>query len=417
MKVLISIYDFNSQKTGPIYPKERLMGWKLIEQINQRHKLWILTNSQNRDAVMTEMAKGKLEKAKVIFIDLSKLKIILYKMGFKEPVYYYFWQFYAWRKAKQLHKEIKFDMAHQITFGKDWMPGYIGAFLPVPFIWGPIGGGSFVPNELLKELCFFVRLVEKWKRVVQRIGRNLWIRRKTLKRSNTILVCTKETKRDIPRKYHSKIHYFPKKGIKKEEIGPVPKKKQKQKQFAILSAGRMHRFSGFDLAIRAFHLFSKENQNTRLEILGKGKEKKNLEELIEQLDLKYRVKIKPWMERKKLLSLMQRCDVFFYPGLNDEKGTLIVDAMAQGKPVVGLDIAGPGFHIQKEWGIKIKPRTKEMVINGLALALEKLYKSEPLRRKLGRAARKRVKDYYIWDEMGKSMEKIYQSLINPDNVL
>jgi glycosyltransferase involved in cell wall biosynthesis len=43
----------------------------------------------------------------------------------------------------------------------------------------------------------------------------------------------------------------------------------------------------------------------------------------------------------------------------------------------------------------------------LALALEKLYKSEPLRRKMGKAARKRAKEYYLWDELGKRINEIY----------
>jgi glycosyltransferase involved in cell wall biosynthesis len=84
--------------------------------------------------------------------------------------------------------------------------------------------------------------------------------------------------------------------------------------------------------------------------------------------------------------------------------------MAQGKPVVCVDTAGPGFHIRKEWGIKVEPRTKEMLVNELALALETLYKNEPLRRKMGKAARRRAKDYYVWEELGKRMEEIYQKV-------
>jgi len=51
-----------------------------------------------------------------------------------------------------------------------------------------------------------------------------------------------------------------------------------------------------------------------------------------------------------------------------------------------------------------------MLVNELALALEKLYKDEHLRWKMGKAARKRAKDYYVWDELGKRMEEIYQTV-------
>lgn len=393
-----------------LHPGEDLVGWELVQQINKRHDVWVLTHGYNREAVMEEMAKGKLEGAKVVFINLNWIKKFLYKVGFGERIYYYIWQFAAWRKAVSLHSRVKFDLAHQVTFGNDWIPSFIGAFLPVHFVWGPVGGGQRVPKELLKEFSFFGRLSEKSREAAQWIGRRLWTRKRCAERAKAILVCNKETKQKIPEKYHAKVHYFPVNGISKKEIGPVPKKKEDQKEFLFLSAGRLHRLKGFDLAIQAFYLFSQENQETVFEIVGSGKERENLEYLMERLNLKYRVKIIDWLERKELLKLMQQCDVFLFPSLRDGGGAVVVEAMAQGKPVVCLDTAGPGFHIQKEWGIKVEPRTKEMVIHDLALALEKLYKDEPLRRKMGRAARKRAKEYYVWDELGKKMEKIYQTV-------
>jgi len=410
MKVLISAYAFNPIGSMQLHPGEDLVGWRLVQQINKRHDLWILTHGYNREAVMEEMAKGELEGANVIFINLSLLKKILYKAGFGERIYYYIWQFFAWRKAGRLHKKIGFDLAHQVTFGNDWIPSFIGAFLPVPFIWGPVGGGQTVPKELLKEFSFYGRFAEKGRVAFQWVGRRLWTRRRLVKKAKAILVCNKETKGKIPEKYHQKVHYFPVNGINKKEIGPVPKKKEKPKEFLVLTAGRLHRLKAFDMALEAFHLFCQENQNTVFEIVGSGPEKENLEALIERFDLKYRVKMTPWMERKELLSLMRECDVFLFPSLRDGGGAVVVEAMAQGKPVVCVDTAGPGFHIKKEWGIKVEPRTKEMLVNELALALEKLYKDEHLRWKMGKAARKRAKDYYVWDELGKRMEEIYQTV-------
>ncbi|MBD3414624.1 MAG: glycosyltransferase [Candidatus Aminicenantes bacterium] len=410
MKVLISAYAFNPIGSMQLHPGEDLVGWKLVQQINKHHKVWVLTHGYNREAVLEEMAKGELEGVQVIFVNLTWLKKLLYKVGFGERIYYYIWQFAAWQKARQLHRRVGFDLAHQVTFGNDWIPSFIGAFLPVPFIWGPVGGGQTVPPELLKEFSFYGRFAEKSRVAAQWVGRRLWTRRRLVKRAEAILVCNQETKQKIPKKYHSKVHYFPVNGIDKKEIGPVPKKKENQEDFLVLTAGRLHRLKGFDLAVKAFHLFCQENQNTQFQIVGSGREKKNLESLIERSGLEYRVKIMPWVQRKELLNLMQKCDVFLFPSLRDGGGAVVVEAMAQGKPVVGLNIGGPGFHIKNKWGIKVEPRTKDMVANGLALALEKLYKDEPLRRKMGKTARKQAKEHYVWDELGKQMEKIYQSV-------
>jgi glycosyltransferase involved in cell wall biosynthesis len=410
MKVLISAYAFNPSGSMQLHPGEDLVGWELVNQINQRHDLWILTHGYNREAIMEEMAKGELEGARVIFINLTWFKKILYKVGFGERIYYYIWQMAAWRKARHLHRKVQFDLAHQVTFGNDWIPSFIGAYLPVPFIWGPVGGGQTVPKELLKEFSFYGRFAEKGRVAAQWIGRRLWTRKRLVKKAKAILVCNEETKHKIPQKYHHKVHYFPVNGISQKEIGPVPRKKEKPKEFKVFSAGRLHRLKAFDLAVQAFQLFSQENQNTVFEIIGSGKEKQNLEDLIKRLGLKSRVKITPWVERKKLLKMMQKCDVFLFPSLRDGGGAVVAEAMAQGKPVVCLNTGGPGFHIKKDWGVKVEPKAKEMVVNELALALEKLYKDEPLRRKMGKAARKRAKEYYVWDELGKRMEEIYKAV-------
>jgi len=407
MKVLISAYAFNPVRSMPLHRGEDLVGWRLIQQINKRHDVWVLTHGCNREAVMEEMAKGELEGAKVIFINLNHLKRFLRKGGFGERIYHTIWQLAAWQKAKALHRRIKFDLAHQMTWRNDWISGFIGAFLPVPFIWGPMGGGRTLPKELLKEFSFYHQLTEEGRAAAQWVGRRLWTRSRLVKRAKAILVCDRETKQNIPEKYQQKVHYFPAMGIGKKEVGPVPKKKENQKEFKVLSSGRLHRLKAFDLAIQAFALFAKENQNTIMEIVGSGDEKQNLKDLIEKFDLKYRVKITPWLERKNLLKLMQQSDVFLFPSLRDA-GDVVIKAMAQGMPVVCLNTAGPGFHVKKEWGIKVEARTKEMVVNELALALEKLYKDEPLKRKMGKAARRRAKGYYVWDELGKKLEKIYK---------
>ena len=113
---------------------------------------------------------------------------------------------------------------------------------------------------------------------------------------------------------------------------------------------------------------------------------------------------------------MRESDVFLFPSFRDGGGAVVVEAMASGIPVVCLDTGGPGFHIQKEWGIKIAPKDPELVTNEMAHALEKLYLDKDLRMKMGRAARKRAEEFYLWDRLGERMQEIYQNaLSNPKN--
>ena len=117
------------------------------------------------------------------------------------------------------------------------------------------------------------------------------------------------------------------------------------------------------------------------------------------------------MPRNEFLKELASCELFLFPSLRDGGGAVVVEAMAAGKPVICLDIAGPGFHIENEWGIKIKPRSPGQAIPEMDKALEKLYFDEELRVRLGEAARERAEKFYHWDRLGENLFKIYQEVL------
>ncbi|MDD5238237.1 MAG: glycosyltransferase family 1 protein, partial [Candidatus Omnitrophica bacterium] len=145
LKVLISAYACNPLATEASYPGEAILGWNLVKQISKRHDIWVFTRIYNRDAIEEEINKGNISNANFIYIDFPRPFSLLLKnfIGFR--LYYLFWQMKTYFVAKQLQARLKFDLFHQITFNNDWMPSFIGAFLNLPFIWGPVGGGQKTP--------------------------------------------------------------------------------------------------------------------------------------------------------------------------------------------------------------------------------------------------------------------------------
>ena len=91
---------------------------------------------------------------------------------------------------------------------------------------------------------------------------------------------------------------------------------------------------------------------------------------------------------------------------------MVIEAMSAAKPVVCLDIGGPGLHINEECGIKLKPMSPMETVQNLANALERLYLDEGLRVRLGKAARKRAEQEYHWDILGVRLVEIYQPILH-----
>jgi len=413
-KVLVSAYACNPSGSLYLHPGEDLTGWRFVEQISRFHDVWVITHEYNREGIRAAGAGEEGRGVRFHFIKLPPPLGGLYKVEFGQRIYYYLWQVAAWRAARRLHRKIGFDLAHHVTFGNDWIPSYIGAFLPVPFIHGPVGGGQRTPRPLLREYTFSGRLSERGRNFAQWVGRRDPVRRRALKKAVAILVCNKETMARIPKKSRGKTELFPVNGIAREDLGLRSPNGPNGGPFRVFMAGRFHRLKGFAIALRAFAAFARECPGSEMAVVGSGPEEEKLRQIIDTAGIRDRVTMKSWMSRADLLAAMGSSDVFLFPSFRDGGGAVVVEAMACSKPVVCLDSGGPGFHVQPGWGFKIPPARPDKVVEELARALSVLAKDRELLRAMGRAARERAEQFYLWDRQGDRLSEIYRIALHED---
>jgi glycosyltransferase involved in cell wall biosynthesis len=409
MRVLISAYACNPAGSLQLHPGEDLTGWRLMEQLARFHDLWVITHRYNEEGVSEALAGKPLPNIRFTFVELPKPLKWLYRIEFGQRIYYYLWQIKAWRVARKLHREIRFDAAHHLTFGNDWIPSFIGAFLPVPFIWGPVGGGQRTPKPLLKEYSLYGRFAEAARNCAQGVGRRMCVRKRCLKKARAVLVCNRETRARMPRKFRDKILYFPVNGVAGEDfvnVGLGPRRNGER--FKVITAGRLHRLKGFSLAVEAFGAFAEKHPASEMVIIGEGPEEGRIRGLISRLRLEDKIRILPWLPRREVLANMRSSDVFLFPSFRDGGGAVVVEAMGSGIPVIVLDSGGPGAHVSEAWGIKVAPVSRESVVRGMTAALETLSSDPALGRRLGEAGRKRALEFYAWDKLGRKMREIYE---------
>jgi glycosyltransferase involved in cell wall biosynthesis len=82
--------------------------------------------------------------------------------------------------------------------------------------------------------------------------------------------------------------------------------------------------------------------------------------------------------------------------------------MAAGRPVVCLDLGGPALQVTADTGIKVPATSSAQVVNDLADAITLLARETALRVCMGEAARRRVQEYYSWEEKGDLMSALYE---------
>jgi glycosyltransferase involved in cell wall biosynthesis len=376
------------------------------------HRVWVLTHEKNRPSLSAALEPGPHSNLEFCYVDLPTLLRPMLRFQGTHQFYYYLWQIKTHFVAKNLHKNIAFDLFHHVTYANDWMASFIGALLPVPYVRGPGGGAHRTPKGFEKEYQLGGRIWEKVRSLGQWLfRRDPWFI-KGQNRAKAILVCNQDSVSSMPSKWAQKVQMFPVNGVSETDSAPKIQTAAICAQFRVLTAGSLIRVKGFGLAIKAFKEFSDRNPNVGFSIIGSGPEEARLRGLARRLQIELKVRFVPAVSHEELLSQMAACDVFLFPSLRDGGGAVVIEAMSMGKPVVCLDAAGPGTHVTDECGIKITPRSPESAVHELAEALERLHTDEALRLNLGAAARQRAKEVYGWDRLGERLRDIYEEAVN-----
>ncbi|MHB8055235.1 MAG: glycosyltransferase family 4 protein [Candidatus Aminicenantales bacterium] len=394
---------------------EALLGWNYIQLISRYHRVSVLTDSRNRAGIGKWQKKNPGSDIAFHYVNVPVRTRRWWHNKFLLHLYYYCWQRRALPAARRLHRADPFDVFHHSTFANDWIPSYIGAYLPVPFVWGPFGGGQKYPKGFQHEFSKKARLGEAGRLFSQWMGRHLLgARRRCLKRASAILICNAETMSVIPPRYRGKVEFFALNGIAAEDLLPAAPRPSDNGLLRILTVARMVLVKRIDFAIRAFARFGAAHPGIPavLEIVGEGPERAKLDKIAAALALGDRVRFVGWMSREAVLERMRNCDIFLFPSLREGGGFVVIEAMACARPVICLDAAGPGFLIHDEWGIKVKPENPEQVVGDLADALGRLAADPGLRERLGRAARRRVEEYHLFDRMGERLQEIYERALS-----
>lgn len=108
----------------------------------------------------------------------------------------------------------------------------------------------------------------------------------------------------------------------------------------IFALGRLHPNKGFDVLIRALARVP----DAYLWLAGEGPLRAELEALAQELGVKPRVRFLGW--REDVAPLFAAADLFVCPSRHEPLGNVVLEAWAQGLPVVAADALGPGTLIE-----------------------------------------------------------------------
>jgi glycosyltransferase involved in cell wall biosynthesis len=173
----------------------------------------------------------------------------------------------------------------------------------------------------------------------------------------------------------------------------------------LLSVGRLVYQKGFDLGMQA--LAGLKDLDWQWQIAGDGPEMEDLQALAKKLDLTTRVTFHGWQSREELIQCYRTSDVFLFPSRHEGMPNAVLEAMASGLPVVATRIAGnEELVVDGETGVLVESEDIEAVRS----ALRRLIKDAALRQKMGAASRRRVEEFYGWENTARQYAALLENI-------
>lgn len=182
----------------------------------------------------------------------------------------------------------------------------------------------------------------------------------------------------------------------------------------ILFVGRLTWVKGVRNILQAMPAVLKEFPKTKLVILGKGEEQRDIVETAERLNIKDNVvyRFDFVLEQQRILHYAA-CDMCVFPSLYEPFGIVSLEAMAMEKPVVVGARGVVGF---KEQIVSSGPDQNGVHVNGedpvdIAWGIGQVLRNAEQAKEWGKNGRKRVLEFFTWRKVADETLKIYESLL------
>ncbi len=407
MNVLLSAYACQ-----PAEGSEPGVGWNIACEVAKSHQVWVLTRLNNQPAIAAYLSQNPIPNLNFVYLDVLgwTRRWKPGEAGKSVRIHYYLWQIRAFAAARQLHREIGFDLIHHVTYVQYSTPSFL-ALLDAPFIWGPVGGGESAPPTFRPTWAPSAKRYETWRDLSRWVAEADPFVRMTARRSTIALATTEDTADRLRQLKASPVKVFGQCGLtaaELQQLGSLPA--PPAGVFRFLSIGRLLHWKGFDLGLAAFA--KAQLEGAEYWIVGDGNERSALTAQIETLGIGDRVKWLGKLSRKETLETLGDCHTLVHPSLHDSGGFVVLEAMAAGRPVICLDLGGPATQVTSDTGFKIAAPDRDRAIAGLAEAMTRLAQTPNLVWQMGAAGRVRSQTVYDWTAKGAFFRELYEQIKN-----
>ncbi len=397
MKVLYIAYS-----CSPIAGSEDRVGWNVSVAMAKIHPVHVITKIEHKKDIEYYLRRNPINNIMFHYVDIPNLYKRLFK-GFLYSGRLNVWHKQAFVIAENICNKFDIDIIHQITPIELRAIGDYGRIKNIKYVCGPLGGGEYVPNGLkcYKRGHYTVEILRDIMNRWYRFWFNVTGR---LKRCDYFIYANEETKYYLGCGNHVETEIA---------VDSICYKKENtlKNKCVFLMAGRMIYRKGLDFLFDAIEEIP-EDKRYEVRIIGDGPEMQKLKKrwdrskkLQEHVIFVGRI---PFTEMK---NEYDKADVFLMPSIRETTGSVLLEAMSNGIPIIAINRFGSGLLLNEDLGWTFDGNTKEEFITSFVNSMvDCIEHPEKVRRK-GKNMLLAAKEY-TWDIKARHYDEIYKKLLS-----
>jgi glycosyltransferase involved in cell wall biosynthesis len=393
--VLMTAYSCEPNSTS-----EGLVGWELASRIARRHHVTLLTRPKAREDIEVLRAGDPSMDLSVEYHELGLLRALKRLRLPVSNLRYLVWNHRLASRVAELEKTGRFDLVHHTTWVRHWMPPAGAGAEELPLVWGPVGAAERTPLQLLGTMSWQGKSHEALRMAGPHALRLDGMMRRTLDKVAFAVPSSHDTARELGRYEFDQV-LAPSVGFDPDRLPTdVPLTNE------IVSVGRLLDWKGFHLALPAFALL--RDRELRYTIVGDGPARRRLVRLAEKLGIEHRVEFVGSLPPRATVRRIGGSKLLVHPSFHDSGGFVVVEALAQGVPVLTLDIGGPAF-LAQSGGIAVPAKPSTTLVSRMTEAMESMLTD---RNRWSEAARRRAEDSLAWERIVDVYDGIYHRVLD-----
>lgn len=391
------------------------VGWGWCNGIAEHVEVTVVTRANNRPVIEEYYNRadpdGVVKRPKFLYYDPGPFFLWLKKKRILPvQVFFAFWMLGVIIRFRE--EAGKTDLIHHVTYSAITFPG-MWWFARKPVVLGPVGGTSIVSSDYIalyggrkwKEL-FRAWLIRHW----------MWLPwvRGSFSKASLIMCSNSDANERISQLYAEKTKTMTEIGADSDRVPLGPLAPHQGNHLELVWIGMVEPWKAWSITLQAVQKAKDllgSAGSIHLSLLGRGSEESAAHTMAESLGITNEVTFLRRIPLEDLHDLIKNSDAMVFSSVKDTSGTVVLEAMGNGKTIVCINHQGVGDMTTDQTAIRVEPGSLVETIDGFANAMVKLASEPELRQELCERSRNRVLKKYIWERKAEVLYSHYREVL------